>query len=80
LDAATGYTAKQRGDKAKEEAKNISSAKSTIKMALKSLEMATNLTEDDRAAIYAQIDTLQATLDEGASPTEGQIKKLKDLL
>jgi len=80
LDAATGYTAKQRGDKAKEEAKNISSTKSTIKMALKSLEMATSLSEDDRAAIHAQIDTLQATLDEGACPTEGQIKKLKDLL
>lgn len=80
LDAATGYTAKQRGDKAKEEAKNIAGAKSTINMAHKSMEMATNLTDDARTAIHAQIDALQAILDQGDSPTEGQLKKLKDLL
>ena len=80
LDAATGYTAKQRGDKAKEEAKNISGAKSAINMARKTLEMAANMSDEQRQAIEAQIEALQAVLDDEKSPTEGQIKKLKDLL
>ena len=48
LDEATGYNAKQRGDKAKEEAKKFSKAKSAIKMAHKSMELMKNL---DQATI-----------------------------
>ncbi len=48
LDEATGYSAKQRGDKAKEEAKKFSKAKSAIKMAYKSMELMKNL---DQATI-----------------------------
>ena len=48
LDDATGYSAKQRGDKAKEEAKKFSKAKSAIKMAHKSMELMKNL---DQATI-----------------------------
>ena len=80
LDDATGYNAKQRGDKAKEEAKNISGAKSTINMAHKTLELSTSLDAEARQAIHERIDALQAVLDEGKSPTEGMIKKLKNLL
>jgi hypothetical protein len=80
LDDATGYNAKQRGDKAKEETKNISGAKSTINMAHKSLELSTSLDAEARQAILDRIDALQAVLDEGKSPTEGMIKKLKNLL
>jgi len=80
LDDATGYNAKQRGDKAKEEAKNISGAKSTINMARKTLELSTSLSDEGKQAILERIDALQAVLDEGKSPTEGMIKKLKDLL
>ena len=47
LDEATGYSAKQR-DKAKEEAKKFSKAKSAIKMAHKSMELMKNL---DQATI-----------------------------
>ncbi len=43
LDEATGYNAKQRGDKAKEEAKKFSKAKSAIKMAHKAMELMKNL-------------------------------------
>ena len=80
LDDATGYNAKQRGDKAKEEAKNISGAKSTINMAHKTLELSTSLDAEARDAILERINALQAVLDEGKSPTEGMIKKLKNLL
>ncbi len=56
LDKATGYNAKQRGDKAKEEAKKFSKAKSAIKMAHKSMEMSTKLTDDvkEKALILVQ--------------------------
>ena len=43
LDAATGYNAKQRGDKAKEDAKKFSKAKSAIKMTRKSIEMSSTV-------------------------------------
>ena len=66
--------------KAKEEAKNISGAKSTINMARKTLELSTSLDDAGKQAILDRIDALQAVLDEGKSPTEGMIKKLKDLL
>ncbi len=46
LDEATGYTAKQRGDKAKEDAKKFSKAKSAIKMIRKSIEMSTTVTQE----------------------------------
>ena len=46
LDISTGYNAKQRGDKAKEEAKKFSKAKSAIKMAHKSMEMSSELTPE----------------------------------
>ena len=39
-----------------------------------------SLDAEARQAILDRIDALQAVLDEGKSPTEGMIKKLKNLL
>lgn len=80
LDDATGYNAKQRGDKAKEENKNINNAKSAINTANNTLKLSTSLDDEGRQAILDRIAALQAVLDGGKSPTEGMIKKLKDLL
>ena len=79
LDEATGYNAKQRGDKAKEEAKKFSKAKSAIKMAHKSMEMSTKLTEDVKSTALTMIAELEAMIENGEAPSEGKVKKLNDL-
>ena len=55
LDEATGYSAKQRGDKAKEFAKKGSKAKSGISQARKFMEMATNISDETRAEAESMI-------------------------
>ena len=79
LDQATGYNAKQRGDKAKEEAKKFSKAKSAIKMAHKSMEMSTKLTDEVKATALSMIAELEFMIDSGEAPSEGRVKKLNDL-
>jgi hypothetical protein len=79
LDEATGYNAKQRGDKAKEDAKKLSKAKSAIKMAHKSMEMMNNLDQATVDAAHEMIANLEATMEAGNLPTETQVKKLNDL-
>ena len=79
LDQATGYNAKQRGDKAKEEAKKFSKAKSAIKMAHKSMEMATKLTDETKHKALEMIAELESMIDNGEAPSEGKVKKLNDL-
>ena len=79
LDQATGYNAKQRGDKAKEEAKKFSKAKSAIKMAHKSMEMSTKLTDEVKATALSMIAELESMIDSGEAPSEGRVKKLNDL-
>ncbi|HJL97223.1 MAG TPA: DUF5611 family protein [Candidatus Poseidoniaceae archaeon] len=78
LDDATGYSAKQRGDKAKEEAKKFSKAKSAIKMAYKSMELMDVSTETKTKAAEL-IEKLQGMIDSETPPPEGQVKKLNDL-
>ena len=59
LDVATGYNAKQRGDKAKENAKKASKAKSGINQARKFMEMAKNISDEkiaDAEAIILEIE------------------------
>ncbi|MBT60739.1 MAG: hypothetical protein CMA63_04205 [Euryarchaeota archaeon] len=80
LDEVTGYTAKQRGDKAKEEAKKFSKAKSAIKMAKKSMEMSSSVSQETVEKANAMIDELQAMIDAGTPPSEGKVKKLNDLI
>ncbi len=79
LDQATGYNGKQRGDKAKEEAKKFSKAKSAIKMAHKSMEMSTKLTEEIKDKALTMIAELEALIENGDAPSEGKVKKLNDL-
>ncbi len=79
LDQATGYNAKQRGDKAKEEAKKFSKAKSAIKMAHKSMEMSTKLTDEVKEKALSMIDELESMIESGDAPSEGKVKKLNDL-
>jgi len=80
LDAATGYNAKQRGDKAKEQAKKFSKARSAIKMAHKSIEMSSSVTQDTIDKAHAMIAELEKMMEEGTAPSEGRVKKLNDLL
>ena len=79
LDQATGYNAKQRGDKAKEEAKKFSKAKSAIKMAHKSMQMSTKLTDEVKEKALSMIAELESMIESGDAPSEGKVKKLNDL-
>ena len=79
LDQATGYNAKQRGDKAKEEAKKFSKAKSAIKMALKSIELSSNVTQEKIDKANQMIAELEEMIEKGDAPSEGKVKKLNDL-
>ncbi|MGB0515448.1 MAG: DUF5611 family protein [Poseidonia sp.] len=79
LDEATGYTAKQRGDKAKEEAKKFSKAKSAIKMAHKSMELMKNLDQATIDQANELIAMLEDMIEAGTPPSETQVKKLDKL-
>lgn len=79
LDEATGYNAKQRGDKAKEEAKKFSKAKSAIKMAHKSMELMKNLDQSTIDQAHEIIEKLETMIEAGDPPSETQVKKLDKL-
>ncbi|MCH1616106.1 MAG: DUF5611 family protein [Candidatus Poseidonia sp.] len=79
LDEATGYNAKQRGDKAKEEAKKFSKAKSAIKMAHKSMELMKNLDQSKIDQAHELIAMLESMIEAGTPPSETQVKKLDKL-
>ena len=79
LDEATGYNAKQRGDKAKEEAKKFSKAKSSIKMAHKSMELMKNLDQATIDQANELIAMLEEMIEAGTPPSETQVKKLDKL-
>ena len=79
LDEATGYNAKQRGDKAKEDAKKFSKAKSAIKMAHKSMELMKNLDQSTIEKAHELIALLEEKVASGNPPSENQVKKLNDL-
>ena len=79
LDQATGYNAKQRGDKAKEEAKKFSKAKTAIKMAHKSMELMKNLDQSTIDQANELIAGLEAMIEAGNPPSETQVKKLDKL-
>lgn len=80
LDEATGYTAKQRGDKAKEDAKKFSKAKSAIKMIRKSIEMSTTVTQETIDKAESMIAELEGMIERGEAPSEGKVKKLSELV
>ena len=80
LDTATGYTAKQRGDKAKEDAKKFSKAKSAIKMIRKSIEMSTTVTQETIDTAESMIAEIEGMIESGEAPSEGKVKKLSELV
>tara|TARA_B110000444_G_scaffold259360_2_gene302864 strand:+ start:6015 stop:6539 length:525 start_codon:yes stop_codon:yes gene_type:complete len=80
LDEVTGYSPKQRGDKAKEDAKKFSKAKSAIKMAHKMMEMSKSIDQETIDTANAMIAELQGMIDSGTPPSEGKVKKLNDLI
>tara|TARA_B100000768_G_C11087217_1_gene293393 strand:- start:74 stop:604 length:531 start_codon:yes stop_codon:yes gene_type:complete len=65
LDNATGYSPKQRGDKAKEGAKKISKSKSAISMAKKFMNISTSVTPEKKAQAEELMAEIQQKLDEG---------------
>ena len=79
LDEVTGYNAKQRSDKAKENTKKFSKAKGAIKVAQKTMQMSKNLTAEKEAKVTSMIDELQQMIDDGTPPSEGKVKKLNDM-
>jgi hypothetical protein len=81
LDEATGYTSKQRGDKAKEWAKKGTKAKSGISQARHFMEMAANISDETRAEAETFITTIEALLEAGDNTkAESTAKKLGKLL
>ncbi|MDP6869275.1 MAG: DUF5611 family protein [Candidatus Poseidoniaceae archaeon] len=64
LDSATGYNAKQRGDKAKEGAKKISKSKSAISMARKFMEVSTNVSDEKKQQAEELIAEIESKLAE----------------
>ncbi|MBA4734769.1 MAG: DUF5611 family protein [Candidatus Poseidoniales archaeon] len=80
LDEATGYTAKQRGDKAKEDAKKFSKAKSAIKMIRKTIEMSSTVTQETIDKAETMIAELEGMIERGVPPSEGKVKKLSELV
>ena len=81
LDEATGYSAKQRGDKAKEFAKKASKAKSGISQARKFMEISTNITDEVREKAEEFITTIETLLESGDNTkAESTAKKLSKLL
>ncbi len=80
LDEATGYTAKQRGDKAKEDAKKFSKAKSAIKMIRKTIEMSSTVTQETIDKAETMIAELEGMIERGEPPSEGKVKKLSELV
>jgi hypothetical protein len=65
LDNATGYSAKQRGDKAKEGAKKIAKSKSAMSMARKFMEISTSVSDEKKEMAEQLIAEIQQKLDEG---------------
>jgi hypothetical protein len=80
LDDATGYNAKQRGDKAKENGKKIAKAKSGINMARKLMALSSKVTDEKRAKAEEMIAEVEQKLEEGnatrALSLSGKINKM----
>jgi len=65
LDEATGYSPKQRGDKAKETGKKLSKAKSSIRMALKFIDMSKSISEETIAQAHQLIAEIEEKIAQG---------------
>ena len=79
LDEVTGYNAKQRSDKAKENAKRFSKAKGAIKIAQKTMQMSKNLTPEKEATVNSMIAEIHQMIYDVTPRSEGKVKKLNDM-
>ena len=80
-DAATGYSSKQRGDKAKEWAKKASKAKSAISAARHFMSMSENVPEELVSQADSMIAEIEAALEQGDNTkAAGRAEKLTKLL
>ncbi|HJM18450.1 MAG TPA: DUF5611 family protein [Candidatus Thalassarchaeaceae archaeon] len=80
LDRSTGYTSKQRGDKAKEWAKKASKAKSAISSARHFMELSENLSGDQISQADSLISEIEALLSENNNTkAAGRAEKLNKL-
>ena len=81
LDAATGYSSKQRGDKAKEWAKKASKAKSAISAARHFMSMSENVPEELVSQADSMIAEIEGALEQGDNTkAAGRAEKLTKLL
>lgn len=81
LDVATGYTSKQRGDKAKEWVKKASKAKSAISGALHFMSMAKSMSDEKREKAEGLIAEIEAALEAGDNTkAAGRGEKLSKML
>ena len=81
LDEATGYNAKQRGDKAKEFAKKASKAKTGISQARHFMGLSTSLTDETKAQAEEMIAKIESLLENGDNTkAESTAKKLGKFL
>ena len=81
LDIATGYTSKQRGDKAKEWVKKASKAKSAISGALHFMSMAKSMSDEKREKAEGLIAEIEAALEAGDNTkAAGRGEKLSKML
>ncbi len=81
LDEATGYNAKQRGDKAKEFAKKAAKAKTGISQARHFMGLSTSLSDEKKAQAEELISTIEDLLEAGDNTkAESTAKKLGNLL
>ena len=58
----------------------ILKARSAIKMAHKSIEMSSTVTQETIDKAHEMISELEKMMEEGTAPSEGRVKKLNDLL
>lgn len=81
LDEATGYNAKQRGDKAKEFAKKAAKAKTGISQARHFMGLSEGLSDEKKAQAEELISTIEDLLEAGDNTkAESTAKKLGKLL
>ena len=81
LDYATGYSGKQRGDKAKENAKKASKAKNGISSARHFMKMSKNLSDEKISQAEAMIEDIEHELEKANNTRAHSLSnKLKKLL
>jgi hypothetical protein len=81
LDEATGYSPKQRSDKAKAEGKKLSKAKSSIRMALKMIDMSKSISDETIVLVHELIAEIEDKIEQkNATRAQSLSEKLGKLV